>query len=128
MTAKERLSLHIETIFKKYMTPGLHICDIATGGGKSYSIGKLTCEYYPKHFDRIIILCVQNKLTLGMQREINRFVDNSGSLILPSDVLVIENNSEVVTKAIKNKTLKSLLDEIQRQLAVEQNRGGVVSI
>lgn len=124
MTAKERLSLHIETIFKKYMTPGLHICDIATGGGKSYSIGKLTCEYYPKHFDRIIILCVQNKLTLGMQREINRFVDNSGSLILPSDVLVIENNSEVVTKAIKNKTLKSLLDEIQRQLAVEQNRGG----
>lgn len=52
-TYKEELSKHVEGIFKKYVKPGLHICDIATGGGKSYTIGKLTCEYYPKHFDRI---------------------------------------------------------------------------
>ena len=51
---KEKLSAHVEKIFKSYTTPGLHICDIATGGGKSYTIGKLTCEYYPLHFDRII--------------------------------------------------------------------------
>ena len=38
----------------EYSMPGLHICDIATGGGKSYTIGKLTCEYYPEKFDRII--------------------------------------------------------------------------
>ena len=49
-TYKEELSKHVEGIFKKYVKPGLHICDIATGGGKSYTIGKLTCEYYPKHF------------------------------------------------------------------------------
>ena len=57
---KEELSKHVENIFKEYVTPGVHICDIATGGGKSYTIGKLTCEYYPQYFDRIIILCVQN--------------------------------------------------------------------
>ena len=33
-TYKERLSEYVETIFRKYSNPGLHICDIATGGGK----------------------------------------------------------------------------------------------
>ena len=56
VTYKEQLSKHVEGIFKGYTEPGLHICDIATGGGKSYTIGKLTCEYYPNVFDRIIIL------------------------------------------------------------------------
>ena len=78
---KEQLSEHVEAIFKQYVTPGLHICDIATGGGKSYTIGKLTCEYYPKHFDRIVILCVQNKLVDGMNREIDRFIDSPDSVI-----------------------------------------------
>ena len=55
ITYKERLSRHVEDIFKGYSMPGLHICDIATGGGKSYTIGKLTCEYYPEKFDRIVI-------------------------------------------------------------------------
>ena len=31
---KEQLSEHVEAIFKEHVTPGLHICDIATGGGK----------------------------------------------------------------------------------------------
>ena len=70
--AKKYLSEHVENIFKQYTTPGIHICDIATGGGKSYTIGKLTCEYYPQHFDKIIILCVQNKLVTGMDKEIER--------------------------------------------------------
>ena len=47
---KEQLSEHVEGIFKKYVTPGLHICDIPTSGSKSYTIGKLVCEYYSKHF------------------------------------------------------------------------------
>ena len=29
-TYKEELSKHVEGIFKKYVKPGLHICDIAT--------------------------------------------------------------------------------------------------
>ena len=89
---KEQLSEHVESIFKQYATPGLHICDIATGGGKSYTIGKLTCEYYPQYFDRIVILCVQNKLVEGMNREIERFIDSSSSLIKADQKLVIENN------------------------------------
>ena len=97
---KEQLSEHVETIFKEYVTPGLHICDIATGGGKSYTIGKLTCEYYPKHFDRIVILCVQNKLVDGMNREIDRFIDSPDSVIKEDQKLVIENNAEVIKKAI----------------------------
>jgi len=97
ITYKEQLSRHVENIFMGYSMPGLHICDIATGGGKSYTIGKLTCEYYPEKFDRIVILCVQNKLVSGMNREIARFINTESSLISPSDKMVIENNPEVIT-------------------------------
>ena len=48
ITYKEQLSKHVENIFMGYSKHGLHICDIATGGGKSYTIGKLTCQYYPE--------------------------------------------------------------------------------
>ena len=113
---KEQLSTHVEKIFKNYVTPGLHICDIATGGGKSYTIGKLTCEYYPLHFDRIIILCVQNKLVNGMDREIEKFISTPESKIKPKDKLVIENNSEVIMKAIKNSCFSSLLEEMELQI------------
>ena len=110
---KERLSNHVEKIFKSFITPGLHICDIATGGGKSYTIGKLTCEYYPRHFDRIIILCVQNKLVTSMNQEIDRFIDSPNSLIKPKDKLIIENNPDVITKAINNGSFVSLLGEME---------------
>jgi len=87
---KEQLGEHVESIFKSYTTPGLHICDIATGGGKSYTIGKLTCQYYPKYFDRIIILCVQTKLVQGMNSEIEKFLYKEDSLIRPDEKMVIE--------------------------------------
>ena len=44
-TYKEELSKHVEGIIKKYVKPGLHNCDIATGGGKKKTIGKLTSYY-----------------------------------------------------------------------------------
>lgn len=112
MGYKERLSDHVEKIFKSFVAPGLHICDIATGGGKSYTIGKLTCEFYPQHFDKIIILCVQNKLVTSMNQEIDRFIDSPNSLIKPVDKLIIENNPEVITKAINNGSFVSLLKEM----------------
>ena len=34
LSEKELLSKHVENIFKTYTSSGLHICDIATGGGK----------------------------------------------------------------------------------------------
>ncbi len=123
-TYKEQLSKHVENIFRNYATPGLHICDIATGGGKSYTIGKLTCEYYPKHFDRIIILCVQNKLVESMNKEIDRFIENESSLISPSDKLVIENNTEVIKKAFKNGSFQKLLDEMHYQLGEQKRKYG----
>ncbi len=122
VTYKEQLSRHVEDIFKGYASPGLHICDIATGGGKSYTIGKLTCEYYPNSFDRIVILCVQNKLVNGMNREIERFIDGPNSLIKPSDKMVIENNPEVITKAIKNGNLQKLVDEMQYQIGEQKKQ------
>ena len=112
ITYKEQLSRHIENIFMGYSKPGLHICDIATGGGKSYTIGKLTCQYYPKKFDRIVILCVQNKLVNSMNHEIDHFINSEGSLISSSDKMVIENNPEVITQAIKNGYFKKLLEEM----------------
>ena len=113
---KEQLSQHVEGIFKSYTKTGLHICDIATGGGKSYTIGKLTCEYYPQFFDRIIILCVQNKLVDGMNKEIDRFINAGNSHIFSSDKMVIENNPEVITHAIRNGWFKRLLEEMYYQV------------
>ena len=126
-TYKEKLSEHVEKIFKGYAAPGLHICDIATGGGKSYTIGKLTCEYYPERFDRIIILCVQNKLVDGMNREIERFINTESSLISPSDKMVIENNPEVITKAIRNGSFQKLLDEMYYRLGEQKKDYGKVN-
>ena len=121
-TYKEQLSEHVVNIFKGYASHGLHLCDIATGGGKSYTIGKLTCEFYPSQFDRIIILCVQNKLVIGMNQEIDRFINGDGSLISPSDKLVIENNPDVIKKAIKNGTFKKLLEEMDYQIDKQNNQ------
>ena len=112
---KEELSSHVENIFKQYVHPGLYICDLATGGGKSYTIGKLTCEFYPKYFERIIILCVQNKLIEGMNREIEKFIDQDGGL-KSDEKLIVENNAEVVLKACGSGSLKSLLDEMVYQV------------
>lgn len=116
-TPKELLSQHVEEIFKSYTTPGLHICDIATGGGKSYTIGKLTCQYWSDgYFDRIVILCVQNKLVKAMNDEIERFINAEGSLITMSDKVVIENNAEVIASALANGSLKELLEEINHRI------------
>ena len=123
ITYKEQLSSHVENIFKGYSVPGLHICDIATGGGKSYTIGKLTCEYYPNFFDRIIILCVQNKLVDGMNREIDRFINTESSLISPLDKMVIENNPEVIKKAVKRGTFNNLLEEIDYVIGEQKKKG-----
>lgn len=117
---KELLSEHVENIFKGYSEPGLHICDIATGGGKSYTIGKLTCEYYPDYFERIIILCVQNKLVNGMNREIDRFIGSEASKIKPTDTLIIENNPEVITKAVGNGSFKELLTQMSYHIGEQK--------
>ena len=111
-SVKEKLSEHVESIFKQYVSPGLHICDIATGGGKSYTIGKLTCEYYPDFYDRIIILCVQNKLVDGMSCEIDRFINSQESRIRAKDKLVVLNNKEVLLEAVQNNSLSNLLDDM----------------
>lgn len=119
---KELLSKHVEDIFKEYITPGVHICDIATGGGKSYTIGKLTCEYYPQYFSRIIILCVQNKLVSSMYKEIEKFISSPESMIKAKDILVIENNPEVITKAITNGSFSSLLEEMEHQIDEQKEK------
>lgn len=116
-TPKEQLSELTEEIFKSYKDPGLHVCDLATGGGKSYTIAKLVCGYYPEYFKRIVILCCQNKLVDGMDREIERFIGGEGSLLKPEDKLVVRNNIEVAREAVgagKNHHdyLSDLADEI----------------
>ena len=113
---KEQLSQHVENIFKQYNVPGLHICDLATGGGKSYTIGKLTCEFYPEYFDKIVILCVQNKLVDGMNHDIEKFISSDKSLIKPTDKILIENNREVILKAVNDNHLNQLLGDMKSQV------------
>lgn len=122
-TYKEQLSKHVEGIFKNYTIPGLHICDIATGGGKSYTVGKLTCEFYPNEFDRIIILCVQNKLVDSMNREIDRFINGENSIISSGDKMVIENNPEVVIKAVNSGSFQRLLDRMFYHIGEQKQKG-----
>lgn len=123
---KIKLSNHVESIFKQYVDPGLFICDLATGGGKSYTIGKLTCQYYPKHFERIVILCVQNKLIEGMNREIDKFIDVEDGL-KHDDKLVIENNFEVIVKAVRNGSVQDLVLEMKYQIGELRKKGCSVS-
>ena len=120
---KEQLSNHVENIFKKYITSGLHICDIATGGGKSYTIGKLTCQFYPKHFDRIIILCVQTKLVDAMDSEVNKFISKKDSEIKPDAKLVVKNNEEVISQAISSKSFDKLLEDIEYRIGRIESKG-----
>lgn len=111
-TAKEMLSEHVENIFKGYTEPGLYISNIATGGGKSYTIGKLTCEYYPQYFERIVILCVQKKLVLGMQKEIERFIESPDSKITEADIMIVDNSLDVIKNAVDNGTYKDFISEL----------------
>lgn len=126
LSEKELLSKHVENIFKTYTSSGLHICDIATGGGKSYTIGKLTCEYYPKHFNRIIILCVQNKLVHGMNKEIERFINSKDSLIRSSQKLIIENNYEVIKTAVSTGSFQELIQQLEYQSGELKNENRVL--
>ncbi len=88
---------------------------------KSYTIGKLTCEYYPQHFDRIVILCVQNKLVEGMNREIEQFVNTKHSLIKSTDILIIEKNADVIKKAIENGSFQELIDQLEYNIGALPN-------
>lgn len=120
---KEQLSQFLQNCFKKYITPGVHICEFATGSGKSHTIGQLTCEYYPEHFDRVIILCVQTKLVTGMEEEIKKFIHSPKSHIKQSDILIVNNNIETINAAIDNGSFKSLLEEMHRQIDVQKEKG-----
>ena len=42
-----------------------------------------------------------------MNREIDHFINSEGSLISSSDKMVIENNPEVITQAIKTGTSRN---------------------
>lgn len=121
---KEKLSTHVETIFKRYSQPGLHICDLATGGGKSYTIGKLTCEYYPKYFDKIIILCVKKDLVNAMNEDIGKHIDSKDSLISKDDKIVVKSNTDALLEAIPD-AINSLIKEFRegiKKIKVERER------
>lgn len=110
-----QLSQCTERCFKEFVKPGLHICDFATGGGKSYTIAKLVNQFYPEHFDSIIILCIQLKLITGMDSHLKKFRDDS--LLKPDDFLIVRNNPDVLDEALKTGPdgvcpLDSLIEEM----------------
>jgi len=116
----KQLSEHVETIFKKYKEHGLHVCDLATGGGKSHAIANLTCSYYPDHFERIVILCVQTKLVDGMVDEINRAlaetINKRENLLSEDDILVVKKNAVIIQEALEGEDLLGeLIDEMENK-------------
>ena len=77
---KEELSKLTEKLFREIQEPGLYVMPLATGGGKSYTIGKLSCCYYPQFFRRIVILTIQKKLILTKTLKISNHKKNSPKL------------------------------------------------
>lgn len=121
--SKEQLSEHVIHIFKRCNTPGLHVCDLATGGGKSYTIGKLTCEYYPKYFDKIIILCVKKDLVTAMDKDIEPHITNERSLILKENKLVLRSNIENLYET-RDSSAIHLIDEFEAVAYAEKDEKG----
>lgn len=121
---KLQLNDLIETEFKRYTENKVYVSDLATGGGKSHNIAKLTCNYYPKHFGQIVILCVQNKLIDGMADELSKFYDASDSLVKKDEVLIVESNANVLVKAIRSGKMRALCEELKRYVEKEKISGG----
>ena len=110
---KIELSELLETEFKRYTENKVYISNFATGGGKSYNIAKLTCTYYPKHFEQVVILCVQKKLIRNMKNELDKFLGEPDSLVKKEDVLIVESNADVLKNALASQSLYSLYEELK---------------
>lgn len=121
LSPKEQLSQLVEKIFKSFINPGIHICDLTTGGSKSFSIAKLTYEYYPDYFDRIIILCVQTKLVDNILSEFNTFINSDQNIIKEDDILIIKNNKEQIIDAITNNSINELIDQMDYRIGQIKN-------
>ena len=127
ITPKELLSKHVERVFESYTQPGLHICDLATGGGKSHAIAKLTSTLYSEHFERVVILCVQTKLVNAMYEELIEALANSENCILTEDqILRRQNNPDIIRDAVNNssKPFKCLIRDMEVRIE-ELNREGI---
>jgi hypothetical protein len=114
---KEKLNECVIGEFKGFITPGLHVCDLTTGGGKSHAISQLSTSYYLDHFDRVVILCVQNKLVDGMLKEIKDALNEKGCKITLDDLLVVRSNTEVARNAIVSRSFDSLLEEMDHAVS-----------
>lgn len=108
---KKRLAELTERLFKAAKQPGLYILPLSTGGGKSYTIGRLACTYYPKMFKRVVILTIQNKLSEEMKAQLEQSISLPESLIKPSDVLLLTNNKQCLMEGLKSGSIFQLLDE-----------------
>lgn len=58
------------------------------------------------------------KLVEGINREINEFVHSKNSIISRNDILVIDNNEEVIKKAIDNGAFEKFIDQIESCIEV----------
>lgn len=113
----------MEGIFEyEYVKPGLHVCNLPTGSGKSHAIARLVCNCYPKHFNRIVILCVQNKLVDEMNEAINGFIGKEGSLMKAADKLVVATNVEVLKAALKEGTIEDLIAQMEQNSTSDKER------
>lgn len=111
---KEELSKLTEKLFREIQEPGLYVMPLATGGGKSYTIGKLACCYYPQFFRRIVILTIQKKLSMEMQAQLEQSLKLPESLITSSDVLMLNDNLSTLTEAISNGSMVQLINECRK--------------
>lgn len=131
---KEDLSKFTEKLFREIQQPGLYVMPLATGGGKSYTIGKLACCYYPKFFRRIVILTIQKKLSLEMQAQLEQSLKLPESLITSSDVLMLNDNISTMNEAVSNGSMVKLISECRQWISKlkkvkrnQQDRGSEVT-
>lgn len=58
-----------------------------------------------------------------MNSEIEKFLNEEGSLIRPDEKMVIENNSDVIANAVRNNYFTELLDEINHIIGEQERLG-----
>lgn len=108
---KTLISTLIQETFASFVEPGLHVCELPTGIGKTYALAVALQRHYLEKFDHIIVLCPQVKHIWNLYDEIERLHElNATDFTYKDDLLVIENNTDSFRKVLNDDESSNHLD------------------
>lgn len=100
---KTLISTLIQETFASFVEPGLHVCELPTGIGKTHALAVAIQRHYLEKFDRIIVLCPQIKHIRNLNDEIKKLhKSNATDFTYIDDLLVVENNTDSFRKVLSS--------------------------